>query len=185
MPSSDSMTINIECVSAGNFIIDDEGIKSMHPVSLESSWNGNTLKLECGITDETLLKIHDNTRVFFHEKWSQTGRQNVIIQSITTTGQNYLEINIPLANDCFVDISDETVIEITSDNPQSHIYGTVSGSCVIRSENSVAKLSLKIIGNCGVYRFNVIKELRTHVSGNCSVSLRPGRDCVIYNKVTR
>lgn len=115
----------------------------------------------------------------FNEPWSKTGRGDVVLEGISTSGNVNIEVLIPLEESCDIDSSGTSNISIQGDNPESSLTISLSGMGSVRGNTTVKKLSVSLSGMGNINGFTALKQLRAKASGMGNINVRSAPGCIV------
>lgn len=135
-------------------------------------------------TRDTKAAPAEDTTQVVDIKWSDTGRSNPVLSDLDVSGKATFDVRIPLDDDCDIDLSGETSVNIHGNNPKSNVTANLSGMGNIVGNGTVSKLTADISGMGRIQGFHVFNMVKVNISGMGNANLTCNTNCNVKKKVT-
>lgn len=123
--------------------------------------------------------VSRSDETMFNEPWSKTGRENVVLEGISMSGDAKFEVKIPLDESCDIDASGASSVDVYGDNSDSTLNISLSGATRVSGNGRVKKLVSSLSGASNVNGFTAVKQLRAKASGASNINLKYVRGCAV------
>jgi len=190
-----NIIVKISC--NGKFIIDDQGIRSESPLSLEfkviennsnfiisiekkidnydsfifgSNVNGENIRCQISINNRDL-----------DYKWKDLRIVNPLLTKIDTFGNSSVRVNMQM-NTCVLNARGNSHVFLEKDYSNSSIECYLSGSSKFSGRN-ISKLIANTTDNSEILTISVINHITLNLSGNAKCNLSRYRTCGIETKL--
>jgi len=176
-----SQIINLEISCYGDFIIDENGIRSVNPVAIKSKgwnnniWNDRTYKLKCHNIDS--INSINNTEIIDEQI------PHKYIKTIISTGSSNNIINTPLDSHSYLIMNGSGSININSNNPNTECNAVINGSGKITGYKSLYSINAFVNGSGSISGFKVHNFINASLKGSGHIYLKSPKGCLINKKV--